>query len=132
MLSSLLINIYNVKDLKNTEFISHRLILCTDWVVFVIMLVSMILSRVLKRLDFILPTLLLIMLKHYLVTMDCVGVEESFEKNHGLFRLVYQVIWIIKTQFLINSMASNSVAIPLSFCTAICITMRHIHFENVG
>ena len=80
MVTSLMINIMNIKSFSNIDSRRHFVILCTDWVVFVIMLTGMTLSRLLKRLDLVLPTLVIIMLKHYLVLFDIEEFEDNVEE----------------------------------------------------
>ena len=67
----------------------HLFILRTDWVVFFIMLVCMVISKLLKRLDLVLPTLIVIMFKHYLVTFDIEGIQKNAENDEEIYRVIY-------------------------------------------
>ena len=132
MLTSLAINIRNIQSLLNPDSRNQLMILCTDWVVFAIMLIGMILSRLLKRLDLVLPTLVIIMLKHYLVSIDTDGLRNNKDKGEEIFQLAYQITWIILTQLFINSVATNLIVVPFSFMTATCITIKVFLVEHIN
>ena len=55
-------NVRNVEDLLSSDFGIHQSALYSDWVVFGIMVIAMVVSQVMKRLDLVLPILLLNML----------------------------------------------------------------------
>jgi hypothetical protein len=63
--------------------------LILDWVVFTIMLVNMILSRVFKRLDLVQPTLIVMILKHYYLTIDTSGMKKAIEEGESHFMIAY-------------------------------------------
>ena len=78
----------------NLDFGFQLILLYSNWVVLGIIIVTMVISKVSKRLDLVLPCLLIIMLNSFLSTFEFEGLERNKKNKEKVLALAGKILRI--------------------------------------
>lgn len=102
IVSQLIYNVQRIRFLINPESIMQQIVISFDWIVLITCFVNMIVSKFTERLDLVYPSLLIIIIRLYVHTIDSDTYNISIKEGYSYMQVSHNVIEILAVQIIIN------------------------------